>query len=109
MTDTKDEAALKITGAMALMLSVFLLPLYYGWAAWLMWGWFALPFMGTVSWGQAVGIVMLAGVFRMRTATKEEQQRSLAETLSAIMTQVLAVALAVGVGWLAHVVGLGTP
>lgn len=106
MSDTQ-EAELKILGAIALLLSVFLLPLYYGWAVWLMWGWFALPFMGAITWGQSVGLVMLVGVFRMRIATKEERGRSLADTLSAIMTQVLAIALAVCVGWLAHAAGLG--
>lgn len=82
-----------------------LVALYHGWAVWLLWNWFALPSMGTITWHQAVGLSLLVGIVRLKPTppTTDGPDKAMGRLIAFWLSVLVMVAIA----WVIHALGFG--
>ena len=94
-------------GCLVVLILLLLTPftaLYQGWALWMLWNWFAVPLVPSISWHVAVGLMLLIGFLKMHPAQGDQKKNDL---LKRFITVQLSVIFAVGISWAFHAIGFG--
>lgn len=94
-------AFLKGVGLLALLPVIIL---QHAWCLWLMWGWFALPSWGALTFAQALGLSGLVMLLRARTTPKGQPGPGLSDTIA----YMIGLLFILGIGGVLRLCGAGS-